>query len=45
LVAEICGGFWLLWLINGGCGGWKELLAVGYFWWEIKIKKNKKYNI
>jgi hypothetical protein len=25
--------------------GGKELLAVGYFWWEIKIKKNKKYNI
>jgi hypothetical protein len=35
-------------LIYGGCGGggWEGfVMAVGYFWWEIIIKKNKKYNI
>jgi hypothetical protein len=44
----ICGGFWLLWLIYGGCGGgeWEGIvMTVGYFLWEIMIKKNKKYNI
>jgi hypothetical protein len=36
------------WLIYGGCGGGgveRICLSVGYFWWEIMIKENKKYNI
>ena len=33
-------------LIYGGCGGdgWEGfVMVVGYFLWEIIIKKNKKY--
>jgi hypothetical protein len=43
----ICGGFWLLWLIYGGCGGGGvgRITAVGYFWCETIIQKSKKYNI
>jgi hypothetical protein len=36
-------------LIYGGCGGgggWEGfVMGVGYFLWEIIVKKNKKYNI
>ena len=44
---KYCGGFWLLWLIYGGCGGGGvgRITAVGYFWWETIIQKSKKYNI